>query len=588
MGNEVKAILSLDSSKFTAGINAALSSLSGMASSVGGIAARASGALAAIGAPLSVGAFAYGIKSALDFGGTVSDMSARTGIAVKDLVILGQAFQNAGMAADGVGPAINRMQKALTGVNEQGEPTNKTFEKLGIDLEKLRGLDPGAQFETVSKAISGLSSPAEQAAAAIGIFGKSGGEMLALFKDAGAIETATNQVGAQAALLQKNATVMDSVSDAFNAVKSTLRGFFVGVIDPLLPLLKQVADWLNGLGDKAVEVGRSLGAQLAAAFNILRNGFQQGKLGELAGLALKIGFGEAVNYIAGGLRSALLGLASIITNLFSQDYGSYLLGAWSGAIKMAVVFFGESLSDVINGISAALLLGFEKSVAVFYKLGAFFKDLMAYVEAALVTAFQTVASKIPGLGVQKQSFEQNLADAKAAQTPAASYKPLVSTFDEAFKAVSESGGLKDMLAKIRASAATDFDVAGAAAKSLFEKIKADMIALGKDFKPGEVFDTKEWRDKLAELAASLNVPMEAVDAATKKLGGANAKLATPESGAAMRGIEADSLAKIGLFTGGTIGNVLIDAAKATSDNTRQMVQLLAGGIQVKDLMARAA
>jgi len=71
-------------------------------------------------------------------------------------MILQQAFVNNGMEAESVGKAVNKLQKALPGVNEQGEPTNKTFEKLGLSMEELVALSPDEQLLRIGKAINGL------------------------------------------------------------------------------------------------------------------------------------------------------------------------------------------------------------------------------------------------------------------------------------------------------------------------------------------------------------------------------------------------------------------------------------------------
>ena len=47
-----------------------------------------------------------GVKSALDAGSELTDQIARTGASGKNLVILGQAFKNAGMEASNIGPSL--------------------------------------------------------------------------------------------------------------------------------------------------------------------------------------------------------------------------------------------------------------------------------------------------------------------------------------------------------------------------------------------------------------------------------------------------------------------------------------------------
>src|SRR5262245_53619312 len=48
-------------------------------------------------------------RQALDVGGKLSDLSANTGVAVGDLVVLQQQFANAGKTVEDVGPVFAKM-----------------------------------------------------------------------------------------------------------------------------------------------------------------------------------------------------------------------------------------------------------------------------------------------------------------------------------------------------------------------------------------------------------------------------------------------------------------------------------------------
>jgi len=221
------------------GIDAALTRVAAATLAAQGAFAAANAALA----PFQ-GAFSA-IKDSLDLGGRLSDVSAQTGIAVGDLVVLRQAFTNAGLGADAVGPAINRLQKALSGINEDGELTNQALADLGLSLAHLQSLSPAEQFDRVSAAIASLPDPTQRAAAAMGIFGKSGGQMMALFKDSSAMDVAAQQVGGLAAAMEANANRFDSISDAFGAAGLKGQQFAAGITAAIAPALEEIANALN-------------------------------------------------------------------------------------------------------------------------------------------------------------------------------------------------------------------------------------------------------------------------------------------------------------------------------------------------------
>ncbi len=180
-----------------------------------------------------------GLKGCARCGRQVSDLSSRTGAAVSDLVVMEQAFRNNGLAAEQVGPALNKLQKALGGVNEDGEPTNNTLTRLGLNMNELQNASPVQQFQMVGKAINQLKSPTERAAAAMALFGKSGGELNTLLPMPMRFTDAAAQVGEQAKVLEANAALFDDISDKLGLAGLKMQGFFVGVAEQVAPVLKR-------------------------------------------------------------------------------------------------------------------------------------------------------------------------------------------------------------------------------------------------------------------------------------------------------------------------------------------------------------
>ena len=82
-----------------------------------------------------------GMRSALDLGTAMSVLSARTGESIQSLVIMQRAFETAGIGADMMGVMINRLQKAMSGVNEMGKSTKGALAALGLSSEALQGLN---------------------------------------------------------------------------------------------------------------------------------------------------------------------------------------------------------------------------------------------------------------------------------------------------------------------------------------------------------------------------------------------------------------------------------------------------------------
>jgi hypothetical protein len=205
------------------------------------------------------------VKSAIDAGGELQDMMARTGAAGKGLVIMQRAFENAGLAASQVPQALNRMQKALAGVNDEGQPTNEAFAKLGLSISDLLTLDPVEAFKRTAEAIAGIQDPAQRATIAMELFGKSGGEMLAVLTDPAAFSGAAEQVGSLGDTLADNAAALDAVGDAFGALDTKVQQIGAEVAVALLPQLEALGQWLNETDFSSVGGGIGIIVEKVAA-----------------------------------------------------------------------------------------------------------------------------------------------------------------------------------------------------------------------------------------------------------------------------------------------------------------------------------
>jgi hypothetical protein len=168
------------------------------------------------------------LMAALEMGGAFTDLAANTGQSIADLVVLRQAFKNAGLGADSVGPTLAILSRALTGLNEQGEPTKKVFDQLGVSLEALKSMTALQQIVTLQAAFKGVANPTDRARYAMDLFGKSGAKMLALLSDSEAFSQARGQVGSLGNELEKNASAFDAASDAIGAMTLKLDQFYVG------------------------------------------------------------------------------------------------------------------------------------------------------------------------------------------------------------------------------------------------------------------------------------------------------------------------------------------------------------------------
>jgi hypothetical protein len=273
----------------------------------------------------------YGLKAALNLGGELSDLSARTGQSVRDLVVLRQAFTAAGLGAESVGPTLNKVQKALGGVNEAGEDTIAAFKRLGVSLSSLKGMSGLQQIQELTKGFSQIEDPAERAATSMQIFGREGGQLLQLFSDSNALANAADDAGTLAEQMQANAKTFDDVGDRLEVIKVKLTSMAVSALERLMPVLNTAASAIKGLDLTGI------GAVFGAALSILAPAGALAKMvsfldNKVVDWTLKLGPGLVQN-----LGFSLSNLTGILAKLLPVGLGLAVGAAIIAGIEAAMI-----------------------------------------------------------------------------------------------------------------------------------------------------------------------------------------------------------------------------------------------------------
>ena len=211
------------------------------------------------------GYLAKGTKDALDLGGRLSDVAAQTGLSVSSAMHLERAFKDGGLEATAMASSINKIQKVIAGANDGGEDP---FAAMGLSADALLRLDPAKQFEEIGRAIARIENPTLRNAAAMKVFGKSGGKLMTVLGKG--LGDARESLGSMPALMEKFANSFDRASDIMGNLPAKSEQFFTGfasgVIGVVLPNLEKINKF------DFTRVGANFGAVIAAAFTGITNG----------------------------------------------------------------------------------------------------------------------------------------------------------------------------------------------------------------------------------------------------------------------------------------------------------------------------
>jgi hypothetical protein len=280
-------------------------------------------------------------SAAMEKGGELMNLSANTGIAVRDLQILQRQFQMAGKGAEDVGPVMAKMMKGI----EDGSAAGM-IKRLGLNMDDLRKKTPADQFRVIGEAINKLPDPAERATAAMQIFGKSGASLLSVFSSGGFGEAA-QQVGRQAEILGKDAALFKDVSEKLNLAGLKVQGFFVGVADRVAPVIKPLLDRFATLDLSG------LGQQVGEFVSLFVQAFQDGKLGEVILTSMELSFANAANFLMGLLTAIGNALGAILLAVIRTVLTALQIATTADFWKA----LGAALLSIAARFTAALLAG---------------------------------------------------------------------------------------------------------------------------------------------------------------------------------------------------------------------------------------
>jgi hypothetical protein len=344
MGNRATTIFDAEDSKFQAAykrVDRALLNIQSKFAAAGKAAALPVAAIAT-----AVSALAVGIKHQIDNGNELYRIGKQTGVAVRDLVLIGKEFKNAGLSAD---DAAHPIQKMLNSIATHA--ADSTIAQLGVNLEELKTKTPAEQFHELGAAIATLPDAASRVAAAREIFGKEGANLLAVFSEKG-FGDAAREVGYQAETLQRNAALFHQTSRDLDRASEQMKNFMLGVADKLVPVVQPLLQLMAAKDQSAA------GENLGGALGVFAGNFINGQLGEVFATQIKIAAASSADFFAGAFLAVLTALGGelyvSVSTAISLLAVPTTAAFWEGMGDALMVIGHDFVSLLLRGVAAML------------------------------------------------------------------------------------------------------------------------------------------------------------------------------------------------------------------------------------------
>ena len=450
-------------------INSSTKTIDDTVKKVSGSVQSSFGSMAKAGAALAIGFGAIKLAGdviagsladfgkALDLGGTMQDLSQRTGETAGNLMILQRAFTNAGSSADAVGPMINKLQKFMIDASNGSDKNVAALKTLGLTYDDLKDKSPTEQLALISEGFKGIGNDSQRSATAVAVFGKAGGELLPLLRNmSGEIVVAKSQLGSMPEVMTRSAEIFDNIGDNITAIKGKFVEFAAGLMDRMAPALDLITSLLSRIDTAAI--GMALGDVIVGGSNAM-DGFaaalQAVNMGE---------FGNAFNLIFSSIK---LQVADSINSIYAAIRGVM------AAIPVLVEGSGilTVLMSIIDGVLSKASAGIKKIMA----------------ELLSAIGLDDAASEMSILGKADESAAENyfrtvkngLAD--IAENTKAAMEPMREAYDDAVK---KAGKLVDTVGLENELQSEKLRLMKAQNKEALEKISLEEVFQSTQFKLG--------------------------------------------------------------------------------------------------------
>lgn len=208
------------------------------------------GAVAGFGAAIAgsaiVGGLTAVVKKSIDAGDELFNLQAKTGIAAKALIGLGNAAKLADVDQGTLAKGLTKLSVNLVKAAEGNDGLAQKFKALGVSIKDANGqvVPADRALKQIADRFADMPDGAQKAAAAVALFGKSGADLIPLLNEgAAAMEKFTYKVG------EDFAARSDLFNDTITEFGIKTQGFGLELTDALLPALQSILEVFGDLFD---------------------------------------------------------------------------------------------------------------------------------------------------------------------------------------------------------------------------------------------------------------------------------------------------------------------------------------------------
>ena len=262
----LRVSLSAETGQFEAGMKRAQRTANNTRSSFqkafGGLGGIVKAGLAGVVSGLSIGLLIQGTKAALEYAGSLGEVSQQLGVTTRDLQVFRYAAGQVGVKQEQLETGLSKLTITLGKVAAGASAPAKALAAIGISVDQLKGKDTGEAFRIIADGLQNVTDRSQRAAVEVALFGKSGAQLDNLL--AGGSEAinglalAADKLGI--VLSDEQIQKADETADKLDAVKTVLAAQIAGVVADNAQAIVGLADSLAYLVSQAAQAAAKMTA----------------------------------------------------------------------------------------------------------------------------------------------------------------------------------------------------------------------------------------------------------------------------------------------------------------------------------------
>lgn len=280
------------------------------------------GVLANLGVAVSVAGLTAMVKSAIDTGDALDEMSQRVGVSVETLSVWKPAAEQSGVSGESFEKGLRKLSTTMLEAATGSEDAARGFSAVGVEFKNqdgtLRATDQ--VLLDLAERFKAMPDGAEKTALAVQLFGKSGAELIPFLNQGrdGINELAAEMQALGVQMSSETAVQAGNFNDALDKLKLATTSIGNQIIASLLPALNDMA---GGMVESAKQ-GGTLRAILDGVVLVLKTlalgAATVGKAFVALGEAIGAGVVAAVEALKGNTDGAKAIIADLKGNLVKR------------------------------------------------------------------------------------------------------------------------------------------------------------------------------------------------------------------------------------------------------------------------------